>query len=358
MNILVLGGTGAMGVHLVKVLSDLGHDITITTRSDRKSCGNVKYIKGNAKDDSFLDKVLSSNWHAIIDFMVYTTNDFSYRVEKLLVSTNHYIFISSGRVYSGSDQPITEESTRLIDASEDMDFLKTDEYSLAKARQENLLSETEYKNWTVVRPYITYSEQRLQLGVLEKEEWLYRALNGRTIVFSKEILSKFTTMTYAYDVSEALANLVGREFAFGNFYNISNEKSISWEDVKNIYMNTLHNYIGVRPNIVLLGVNEFSKCKNAEYQIKYDRLFDRKFDSSKIKNEIKLNEFMDVEYGLSKCLQKFLSDPKFNAIDWRSEAVKDRYTGELTSFNEIDGIKNKIKYIIFRYLMSFRKARI
>ena len=40
-----------------------------------------------------------------------------------------------------------------------------------------------------------------QLGVLEKELWLYRALNGRTIVFSKDIAEKSTTLTYGYDVA-------------------------------------------------------------------------------------------------------------------------------------------------------------
>lgn len=51
----------------------------------------------------------------------------------------------------------------------DEDYIKTDEYALQKARQENILLGSKYKNWTIIRPYITYNKERLQLGVLEKK---------------------------------------------------------------------------------------------------------------------------------------------------------------------------------------------
>ena len=74
---------------------------------------------------------------------------------------------------------------RLLDVSHDSIYLKTDEYALAKARQEDILRKSGKNNWTIIRPYITYSESRLQLGVLEKEAWLYRALKGFQEMFWK-----------------------------------------------------------------------------------------------------------------------------------------------------------------------------
>ena len=53
--------------------------------------------------------------------------------------------------------------------------------------EENLLFNSEKNNFTIIRPTITYNTQRLQLGVLEKENWLYRALHGRAIVFSDDV---------------------------------------------------------------------------------------------------------------------------------------------------------------------------
>ena len=90
----------------------------------------------------------------------------------------------------------------------DEEYLKTDEYALSKARQEKILEESGYLNWTIIRPYITYSKERLQLGIYEKEDWLYRVLNGKTIIFSKDIEKYKTTLTYGYDVANIIADLI------------------------------------------------------------------------------------------------------------------------------------------------------
>ena len=48
---------------------------------------------------------------------------------------------------------------------------------------------------------LPYYNNRLQLGIFEKEIWLQRALDGKKIVFSRNIASKYTTLTYGYDVA-------------------------------------------------------------------------------------------------------------------------------------------------------------
>ncbi len=67
-------------------------------------------------------------------------------------------------------------SPRLVDVCTDPEYLSIDEYGMAKGREENLLRETGRTNWTIIRPYITYNSNRIQLGVYEKENWLRRAL--------------------------------------------------------------------------------------------------------------------------------------------------------------------------------------
>lgn len=351
-NILVLGGTGAMGAHLVQILAERGDKVSVTTRSPRQSSANIAYIQGNAKEDSFLAPLLARKWDAIVDFMVYTTPVFEQRAPRFLTATDQYIFLSSARVYADSNRPINEESPRLLDSSEDSKFLATDEYSLAKARQENILRHSGSKNWTIIRPYITYSEQRLQLGVLEKEGWLYRALKGRTIVFSEDIVSKLTTLTYGFDVAGAMASIIGEPRALGEAYHITQGPAATWLEVLNVYLAVLEKYLGKRPKVVLLGLNDFSRCKPAEYQIKYDRLFNRAFDSSKIAEFVDLQEFRSLEPGLTRCLEEFLEKPNFLAIDWRSEAIKDRYSGEVANLKEIGHWKQKIKYLFYRFFKN------
>ncbi len=351
MNILVLGGTGAMGTHLVKLLSENGAKICVTSRKCKNSGDHVKYIQGNAQDISFLKTILQEHWDVIVDFMVYTTTNFKERVPLLLGATSQYVFLSSARVYANSDTPITEESSRLLDVSRDKEFLATDEYSLAKARQEDILNSSEYNNWTIVRPYITYSENRLQLGVLEKEEWLYRALHGRTIVFSEDIMSRMTTLTYGLDVSRGIMAVINNSYALGKVFHITTSEFIKWSEVLNIYLLVLEEYLGYKPKVLLQDLDDFLKSKPAKYQILYDRLFDRQFYSSKIALYVDVANFIKPEAGLIKCLKEFLNNSQFDYINWRLEAKKDRQTKEKTSLNEIQGIKQKIKYLIYRYFI-------
>ena len=210
MNILILGGTGSIGSALVNLLRNTSWNVAITSRKKKDCAGNITYIEGNAHDLHFLrDCLKKEKWDAIVDFMTYTTEEFSKKYELFLSSTSQYFFLSSSRVYADSHDPLTENSARLLDVCNDIEYLKTDEYALAKARQENLLMMSASKNWTIIRPYITYNVNRIQLGVYEKENWLRRALAGRTIVFPKDIASKKTSLTYGPDIAGAIVKLIG-----------------------------------------------------------------------------------------------------------------------------------------------------
>lgn len=348
-RVLILGGTGAMGVHLVKLLSMKNMNILVTSRSVNESKGNVNYIKGNAKELSFIEPIIKQKWDVIIDFMVYTTEMFRERYDLFLRNSSQYIFLSSARVYADSKNLINEESPRLLDVSEDHSFLKTDEYSLSKARQEDILIESGLTNWTIVRPYITYSNMRLQLGVLEKESWLYRAVKGRTIVFSKDIYPKFTTLTFGLDVSKTISNLVANSKSYGQAFHITVNESMTWEDILNLYCNVIEEKLGFRPKVLLQDNKDFFKHHFGKYQVLKDRVYNRKFDNLKISKFTDHESFISMEKGLHKCLNEFLDSPNFKQINWKAEALRDIETSEFTPLKEIKGIKQKIKYLLFRF---------
>ena len=130
---------------------------------------------------------------------------------------------------------ITEDTPKLLDVCKDEEYLSTDEYALTKARQENILRKSGSTNWTIIRPYITYSEIRLQLGVNEKETWLYRALHGHTIVFSQDIAKNYTTLTYGYDVARGMASIIGKPETYGEAFHITQSKPMKWSEILNLY---------------------------------------------------------------------------------------------------------------------------
>lgn len=354
MNVLILGGTGAMGVHLVQMMAETGCEVYVTSRKAHDTeRANLHYIQGNAHDKDFLRGILGRlKYDAIVDFMVYQEKEFGDRIELLLEAAKQYVFISSSRVYADSRTPITEHSPRLLDVVEDPEYLNTEEYALTKARQEDLLQKSSYKNWTIVRPYITYSEERLQLGMFEKEQWLYRALHGRTIVFSKEVSSKLTTLTYGYDVAKVISGLIGNQKALGECVHVVASSSKTWQEIMDIYLDTLERISGKRPKVMLLDdFTPIEKVMNSHYQLRYDRLLNRVFDNSKVEKICGQVEFVDVSLGVQECLERFLKEErKFHPISWRYEAVFDRITGERASLKEIPTFKSKIRYLAIRYL--------
>lgn len=354
-TILILGGTGAMGIYLVEFLNKKGIKCIVTTRKHKANHENIEYVQGNAMDGTFLIPLLQSrHWSAVIDFMSYKTETFAHRLPVLLENTDQLIYLSSARVYAESNKPITEDSPRLLDVCPDKEYTSTDEYALAKARQENLLRQSEKRNWTIIRPYITFSDYRLQLSSLEKEYWLNRALNGKTIVFSKDLAEKTTTFTYGGDVARGIAAIIGKEEALGESFHITSSKSYKWREILETYLTAIEEKTGRKPNVLFTDQWQ-DYYGGGKWQVKYDRLFDRTFDNSKINRFIDISTFSDTQQALSNCVMSFIDSPKFLRIDWKSEAKKDSLTGEWTNPIKIPGWKQKAKYLLYRLKICDRR---
>ena len=164
-KILLLGGTGALGSYLADELLKTDHSVFITSRSEHQDFQNIHYLRGNAKDDAFLDSLLKDSYDCIVDFMIWPTVQFKEKYREIITKTGHYVYISSYRAYANADMtPLTEDSPLLLDVTNDKEYLKTDEYALAKGREERVLKDSPYSNYTIVRPAITFSKTRFQLG--------------------------------------------------------------------------------------------------------------------------------------------------------------------------------------------------
>lgn len=344
-----------MGTPLVENLKgDADFEVFVTTRSARPGGGNVHYVVGNAHDASFLYPLLDSRrWNAIVDFMVYTTDEFAGRMSKMLDSTDQYIFLSSSRVYADSgEEMLSESSPRLLDVCQDRDYLATDDYALAKAREENLLFGSGRKNYTVVRPYITFNDSRLQLGVYEKEVWLQRVLKGRSLVFSRDIGRAVTTLTYGADVSLGISGLLCNSRALGEVFHIATAQSFRWEEVLQVYLDVLEEKLGGRPEVKWTDTSLNLKLDRASFQVKYDRLLNRRFDNRKILSVVPGLRFTDSLQALRECLLHFLDRPVFlrspGPGDWDS-ILMDKATGEAFSRGEFPSAKAYCRYWMARH---------
>ena len=353
MKVLVLGGTGAMGVYLVDYLADNPNNhIVVTSRSKHDSeRTNVQFILGNARENQFVETLLADNYDVIVDFMNYNIDDFASRYVKLLASTKQYIWFSSSRVYAYSETPITEKTPRLLEVTKDHEFLSTNRYALRKARQEDMLHCSGFHNYTIIRPYVTYSDDRLQLGVYEKEQWLYRILQGRPLVINKNILQKKTTMTFGKDVAFAISKLVGNEKAYGKAIQIATSETMKWGEILGLYLDVIKEKTGILPNVFKCGTMlKVDELYEGGYNTIYDREWDRSFNSA-IVNELagEKIQYVGIRNGLKQCLESFLDGKRrFRTIDWDFEAYQDLLTDVVTPDSEFPGEEAKKLYYSIR----------
>ena len=312
MNILVLGGTGAMGTHLISFLSENKDvTVTVTSRKERESHGNINYIVGNARDSVFMKRLLfNAHYDVIVDFMNYNYEEFLEYHPALLAATDHYIFLSSSRVYANYEGRITEKCPRLLETTKDKDFLSTNRYALRKAREEDMLKASGKTNYTIIRPYITYSNRRLQLGIYEKEEWLYRVLNDKPLIISEGVLDKTTTLTFGKDVSYGIYKIIlGKPLS--SAVHITTMENLTWLEILKIYASIIKEETG--KDFVLYTSHEIKSVEmiyEGGYNTIYDRQWNRKFDNALAEKVCGHMDYLGMREGLSSCLKEFLHDWK------------------------------------------------
>src|SRR5690606_11698906 len=229
----------------------------------------------NAKDDAYLRQLLVNKYDAIVDFMYYSRKEFVNRYQLLLDNIDHYILLSSYRVYADSVSPIKETSYRLLDVSTDMEYLATEDYSLNKARLENILTYSGYTNWTIVRPAITYSKFKYQLVTLEANTIVYRAKKRLPIVLPQEAMSVQATMSWAGDVAKMMARLVLNPAAYQDIFTLATAEHHTWEEVANYYKELIGLEYTTVNTETFLSMLDPPAARSAKYQLLYDRCFNR-----------------------------------------------------------------------------------
>ena len=330
-RILVLGATGAMGQYLAPRLAEMGYlvdgvslDAAISTHK------NLKYIQANTKSEGVLDSLLANNYDCIVDFMIYDRDTFADWASKLLSATDHYIYLSSYRVYANEEVPIKETSPLLNDVlGEEEKILGHNDYCLYKARGEKIVREWKSKNWTIIRPAITYSFGRYQLTTLEAGVVINRARAGKKILLPDAAMDIQATMSWAGDVARMIAVIVCNEKAMGETYTVSTSEHHTWQEIAEYYKDLIGLKYEIIPAEDFIDVwacpkrPEFPHRIHAQWQLYYDRCFARVIDNSKIlelMGEVQ-SDLMPLYDGLKLELSKLPADKLFpdNGVNVRMD---------------------------------------
>ena len=283
-KVLVLGATGAMGQYLIPNLAEMDYQIdAVALEEQQSSWSNVTYIKANAKDSAVFRQLLEQKYDGIVDFMKYNTYELPYYLPHLVNHTSHYIYLSSYRVYDNKEHPIRETSPRLADTTDDIVLRNSDDYSIYKARGENIIRSLPESRWTIIRPAITYSKMRYQLVTLEAAHTVGRAFAGKKTVLPETARHIQATMSWAGDVAVMIARLLFNEKASGEVFSVCTAEHHSWEEIAAYYKDICgleSVWIDPEDYLRILNPNPFNYY--IRWQLEYDRLFDRIMDNSKV----------------------------------------------------------------------------
>ena len=284
-KVLVLGATGAMGRYLVPLLAEREYrvDAVAMDEPDNPELPNVKFHRLDAKNPEHLTRLLENAYDGIIDFLIYPTSQITYFLPLLSAHTDHYLYLSSYRVYGDAEHPVKESSPRLIDWSDNPMLRNSDDYCIYKARGENILHSLPRKNWSIHRPAVTYSFLRYQLVTLEAPDTVGRAFAGKAVPLPEQARNVPATMSWAGDVARMIASLLFQESACGESYTVSTAEHHTWGEIADYYKDICQLksvWIDKEDYLRLLNPDPFAL--HARWQLEYDRLFARIMDNSKI----------------------------------------------------------------------------
>lgn len=117
-KILVLGGTGFLGPHIVRAALDRGHTLTLFNRGKTHAELFPELEKLHGDRDGKLDELKGRKWDAVVDPSGYVPRIVKMSAELLAPNVGQYIFISTISVYK-RDNVIGDDETAPVETIAD-----------------------------------------------------------------------------------------------------------------------------------------------------------------------------------------------------------------------------------------------
>lgn len=368
-KVLLIGGTGAMGMYTIPELLKLNYHVFVTSRKKRDSDNpSLTYLVGDGHDINWLELIAEKYFfESVVDFMLYSYEELKPKVLRLQKLGKQYMYSSSYRVYADCESFITEESPRKIERLKNNSNLADDHYGISKALQENLLLQSELENYTILRPGMTFSRNRFQYGAMDNFD-IIRTVRGAKSALPETMRNTFTTLTYGKDVGSMISRLVGNPKALGEVINVTSDQSYTWEEISGIF-NTV---FGTETQFI--SDKLYTQTTN-QWRTMIDRRFNRRFSTEKVERitGLDFSAFPSLEEALREAWKESNHQLFYNAktnwkvhadfdflLDTRMSLLNVNERNQTIYLNELEEKKSEIKDIdenCFRFLNSYWKLR-
>lgn len=281
---LLLAGTGTLGGAVYPYLLAMGYEVDIVALDDFVSLSpRLRFIRESA-DLAMLERLYDDTprYDVVVDFLhVADVDILRRRIDLNLAHTDQFVFLSSYRTYSDRDTVVTERTPQWLDVTTDREFLEKDTYAIPKSYGERHIRSKNERNWTIIRPLISFSHYRLDLVTVGAYALLYRTRARKRIPLPLEVKDKIAGVGWAGNVGRQIVALIGNEAALGEDFTLGTPETITWGDVASYYEEfggCRFEWIPVEDYLKIATPNDFDNRQ----MIYTDRMLGRKVDLSKM----------------------------------------------------------------------------
>jgi len=133
LRILILGGTGFIGPHMVSEALRRGHDVTLFNRgrTNDKLFPDLVTLIGDR--DNGLDSLKGHSWDVVVDNSGYVPRHVADSARLLASAASHYVYVSTISVYASLATPINEDAPLARIEDESVEEITNETYGPLKA---------------------------------------------------------------------------------------------------------------------------------------------------------------------------------------------------------------------------------
>lgn len=352
-KILLLGGTGTLSYAVLKESLNKGYCVYVMNRGSNNEGlpRNVKIIICDFKDKKALEYTFADKrFDIIVDFLSREPSDIIRAYDVFANKCEQYIFISSACVFKRNDEnlPIKEDSPK---PNETWSY-NTLKYECELKLQELARSASSY--FTIIRPYITYNNERIPLGITPAYKYhrtiIERIKSGKPWFYWDDGKA-ITTVTYSEDFAIGTVGLFFNAKAINEDFNITTSFCYTQKEIVELLFTKLGatlNVANIDSKVLANILPEFRGI------LLGDRALDAKFDNSKIIYAVPHLQFKTtLDEGLDHVID-FWENCKSYKYDYAFDARIDKMLNQIgIKCNYIrypnSHSKSKLIYFIYRY---------
>jgi len=262
MRVCVVGGTGNISTSIVRLLLEIGHDVTCFNRGQHGDTPEgARTIVGDRLEREQFEKTMQQEvFDATIDMICFNREDALSDV-RAFRGVSHFIQVSTVCTY-GVDYdwlPVTEDHPLRPITDYGRNKVAADEVFLEAHRQDGFPV-------SIVKPSTTYGPQ---MGLLRQiawdHSWISRVLEGRPILICGDGYA-IHQFLHVDDAALCFAHMLGRTKCIGQTYNMVRKGYTDWKRYHETAMKALGRtveMVGVScSDLERLGVPAYDICRD------------------------------------------------------------------------------------------------